>query len=359
MELEKELFTTEIFHYDQIGLWTKRQVNDKFHGPDSTLFEAVSPIFYIIRVLGLAPYRFYKNRLVSSNSHLFYTFAAILINSYVTITTFHRFLNEEDKKFVLSTTERAKESSILINKKIKFYGWILLVGSFLIWLYINQTGMYAFMESAVQNISYMFAYIGSSFSVFKFSGITSIIGQRFKHLNKITCDSSPSRDHFLVSPDVDQKVVQKLRRDLMKASEKLNSLYYWSLLLWLFNLSFHTVSGMYFFIQYLKKDDETIDFPIYCCLGGWVIAFVIQLTLLNYACHFACSEANRMGYILLNWRRWQYYHNPKMDFESTIHLMNYKLNFSAGGCCYVNLPLLRKISGLLTTYLIILLQLPN
>ncbi|XP_051158939.1 gustatory receptor for sugar taste 43a-like [Leptopilina boulardi] len=399
MELEIEFLSTGIFHYNQIGLWTKRQVNDKFYGPYSSLFEVVSPIFYIIRVLGLAPYRFCENRLVSSNAHLFFSFSAIFINTYVTIMTFLRFLNDDDKKIVLTTTERGKESVVsnyftmmfdltmtimtrnqfviiwnIIQdfdyktnnlgffqneKKTKFYSWIILIGSFLIWLYINQTGMYAFMENFVQNFSYMYGYIGTGFSVFKFSGIVAILGQRFKHLNKITNDSSSSESTCASSSKVDQKVLEKLRSDLMKASEKLNSLYYWSLLLWLFNLSFHIISGIYFFIQWLKRDDGIVDLIIYCCLGGWIISFIIQLILLHYACHFTCSEANRMGYILLNWRRWQSYHDPKRDFESTIHLMNYKLNFSAGGCCYVNLPLLRKIAGLLTTYLIILLQLPN
>lgn len=113
MELEKDFLSTRIFHFNQIGLWSKRQVNDKFHGPDSFLFDAVSPIFYIIRVLGLAPYRFYKNRLVPSNASLFFSFSAIFINTYVTIITFIRFLNDDDKRIVLTTTERGKESFII------------------------------------------------------------------------------------------------------------------------------------------------------------------------------------------------------------------------------------------------------
>ncbi|XP_033228253.1 putative gustatory receptor 28b [Belonocnema kinseyi] len=64
-----------------------------------------------------------------------------------------------------------------------------------------------------------------------------------------------------------------------------------------------------------------------------------------------------MDYILLNWYRWQF--DNEEEFETTLHLMNYKQNFSAAGCCHVNLPLLRSITGLLTTYLVILLQLPN
>lgn len=94
------------------------------------------------------------------------------------------------------------------EKKTKFYSWIILIGSFLIWLYINQTGMYAFMETFVQNFSYMYGYIGTGFSVFKFSGIVAILGQRFKHLNKITNDSSSSESTCASSSKVDQKVLK-------------------------------------------------------------------------------------------------------------------------------------------------------
>ena len=97
-----------IFQLNRIGLWAHKGIKDKFRGPDSSLFEAVSPMFYLIRILGLAPYRFSKDRLVSSNAHLFFSFFAFFINSYIIVQTFLRILNTDDKRPVLTTTERVK-----------------------------------------------------------------------------------------------------------------------------------------------------------------------------------------------------------------------------------------------------------
>ena len=97
-----------IFQLNQIRFWPQNRNKDKFRGPESSLFEAISPIFFILRIIGLAPYRFSKNRLVSSNAHLFFSFSALFINTYVTVTTFLRFLDDNEKRPILTTTERGK-----------------------------------------------------------------------------------------------------------------------------------------------------------------------------------------------------------------------------------------------------------
>ena len=88
-------------------------------------------------------------------------------------------------------------------------------------------------------------------------------------------------------------MIEKLRDDLMVASEKLNSLYYWSLLLWLFNISVHVVSGMYFFIEWLLKDVGRINLPLYSCLVGWLLVHLMQLVALHSSCHFASTEVDQ------------------------------------------------------------------
>lgn len=110
MELEHRVFAMRIFHLNPIRFWTQNRNRNKFRGPESALFEAISPMFYILRIIGLAPYRFSKDRLVSSNAHLFFSFSALFINTYVTVTTFRRFLDDNDKRPILTTTERSKVS---------------------------------------------------------------------------------------------------------------------------------------------------------------------------------------------------------------------------------------------------------
>ncbi|XP_033228251.1 uncharacterized protein LOC117180051 [Belonocnema kinseyi] len=121
-----------------------------------------------------------------------------------------------------------------------------------------------------------------------FSGIVFIIGLRFKHLNKIVSFCSPNETGFQRKPQIDSKVVEKFYGDLITASRKLNSIYSWSLLLWLFNVSSHTVSNTYFIITAFM--DHDFEMLIQLCLAGWFLAYVTQLIVLHVACDFACSQ---------------------------------------------------------------------
>ena len=110
MEYERRIFPTKMFNFNLIGFWNHNQNKTKFHGPDSSLFQAISPIFYIIRIFGLAPYRFSKDRLVSSNASLLFSFLAIFTNTFIIFTILNRILNDSNQRPVLSSTERGKVS---------------------------------------------------------------------------------------------------------------------------------------------------------------------------------------------------------------------------------------------------------
>ena len=92
------------------------------------------------------------------------------------------------------------------NKKTKFWVWVILIINILNWLWINQTGMYAFGESFIINFSYMFMYIGTCYSIIKFSGMAILIGQRFKHLNEIARKCSPDEKIWIATPKINPKV---------------------------------------------------------------------------------------------------------------------------------------------------------
>lgn len=94
----------------------------------------------------------------------------------------------------------------LSNKKTKFWVWVVLIVHSLYWLLINQTGMYAFSESFLKNIGYMFLYIGTCISLIKFSGMATVIGLRFKHLNKITGKWSPDKSRRVPESNFNPKV---------------------------------------------------------------------------------------------------------------------------------------------------------
>lgn len=88
-----------------------------------------------------------------------------------------------------------------------------------------------------------------------------------------------------------RKTIQSLHNDLMLIAENLESLYSWSLLFWLGNLSLHTVTNVYFIIEsILVPSWEMVAWPLICCLSAWLVAFLFQLLLLHIACHFASSQ---------------------------------------------------------------------
>lgn len=81
----------------------------------------------------------------------------------------------------------------------------------------------------------------------------------------------------------------------MGAGERLVSLYRWSLLLWLGNLSMHCVSNMYYMTDWILDlwKDYAIAVPLILCLGSWMIAFVSQVLLIHIACDFTSKQVGR------------------------------------------------------------------
>lgn len=102
------------------------------------------------------------------------------------------------------------------------------------------------------------------------------------------------RVKFVVSYDSSiylQKTILSLHNDLMIAGENLESLYSWSLLLWLSNLCLHIVSNIYFIIKWMIVKHRDVEaWPLVSCLSCWLLAFFFQLLLLHIACDFASSQ---------------------------------------------------------------------
>lgn len=112
-----------------------------------------------------------------------------LASTILTRSAFVRFWNalqDYDEKVRLLGYPRS-ESSTEIGV------WVLLVSQAAIWVLVNQSGMYAFMETWVFNVSYMLLYIGSAVSVFKFFGLAEFMGQRFSQLNRMAKENLPAR----------------------------------------------------------------------------------------------------------------------------------------------------------------------
>ncbi|XP_011879612.1 PREDICTED: uncharacterized protein LOC105568507 isoform X2 [Vollenhovia emeryi] len=368
------------FDVETILAKLKKKRVKKRRGSDSPLYNATWPMIFVVRVFGFAPYNFSQDRLVPSNINLIFTSIATILYTYILYdVVFIRFLNVKRETWTLGGTENTK---VIMNYSVVMYelglaaftrrsfvkiwnalqdydegvrqlghprketrtaiaGWILVIVSTLIWIAINRLGMYAFSEKWTSNVGYMIPYIGTSVAIYKFVAVAIFLGQRFHHLNMIAVKNlptSPAEGNGTIS----KKTILSLHNDLMITAENLESLYSWSLLFWLSSLSVHTVSNIYFIIEWmLVKKWEVQSWPLISCLSIWLLAFLLQLLLLHAACDFASSQANCMGPILIEWQVRLMKRN-KDDVELSLHLLNRRLKFSAGGCFYVNLPLLRS-----------------
>ncbi|THK33053.1 uncharacterized protein LOC107038839 [Diachasma alloeum] len=364
-----------------------------YRGPESPLYSAVCPFVYVFRIFGVAPYEFADDILVPSCRNAIFSFIWLGLYCWIIYEVLASFYHVDRGSPLLGHTETVKtvfnffvavmdifvalyyraEFTKIWNslqdhddkirelgyarseRKPTIFVWVTLVLSFVMCLSINRLGMWAFIQSWWDNMSYLMMYIGTAISIVKFSGILLLLGDRFHQLNEIAKENIPVKPRWItILPVVNAKAVERLHDSLMVLGEKLESMHSWSLMAWIANLSFHLIFNLYFIIDWILKP-EVIWAPVFCLLS-WTVAFTGQLILLLYACDYASSEASMMAYIMLSWKRLLYTQNRDMAVDTLMHLRNRRLHFCAAGCFDVNLPLLSSIASLLTTYLVILLQ---
>ncbi|CAG5090461.1 Similar to gustatory receptor 56, partial [Cotesia congregata] len=348
----------------------------QYSGSNSPLYTSICPIVYAARMFGLAPYEFKDNKLVPSDTYVSFTFFWFIVYTYFIWGYLEGFSSsKQNKKATLTYTESAKTVSNYIvaitdlivcmvtrkqiawiwnkiqdydqamrdlghartEKKACMLAWFIIGFNIVLWAVINNLGMTAFDESFLYNASYLIVYVGAATAVTKFSGLVLILGQRFKQLNEIAKSNVYKTRWIHADPIIDDKLVDFLHSELTTIGNKLNYVYRWSLILWLGNLSFHSVCCSYFVMDWVLQGNIYPD--LINCLLAWFASTVTQLFLIDYSCHYTSSEANCMSYIMLGWKRWLYTHDSKMDVETSVHLMNRQLHFSAGGCFHINLPL--------------------
>ncbi|KOC65980.1 hypothetical protein WH47_12779 [Habropoda laboriosa] len=311
----------------------------KYHGPDSPLYSAIYPSVCIMKVFGLAPYDFTGDEMTPSNLCLVFSFAFMCIYCYIVYIVYLKFTSLKRQKQMLNVVETTKVivnflvamyelvSTVFTRRvfsriwnalqdsdermsqlgyprketKTKIAMWTLLISQIIVWTVVNQSGMYALMEAWFFNVSYICVYLGTAIPVYKFFGMTSFLGQRFHQLNQIARENLPPRVGYK-SSSVSKKTIQDLHDKLMLSSEELASLYSWSLLFWLGNLSVHSVSNLYFIIDWLILMPWTnIAWLRVFNMWSWEVGFISQLLVIYIACDYTITEANSMGAIFVEW----------------------------------------------------------
>ncbi|XP_054007385.1 uncharacterized protein LOC128891697 isoform X1 [Hylaeus anthracinus] len=375
----------------------KKNRGKKYRGPDSPLYSAIYPLVCIMKVFGLAPYDFAGDRMTVSNICLVLSLAFLVLYSYIIYMVYLRFIDTKRDKSIVAVVETVK---VIVNYLVAMYElvstvfsrrsflriwnalqdlderlaslgyplketktkiavWALLVIQTVVWTIINLSGIYAYSEKWSFNVSYMCIYLGTTMSVYKFAGMTFFVGQRFHQLNRMARENLPPKIGYK-STTISRKTIQDLHNELMLTAELLNSIYSWSLFFWLGNLSVHSVSNLYFIIDWVILSPwSKIPWRMICNMWFWLVAFITQLVALHIGCDYASTEANSMGAIVLEWDARVIKRFPHDDsVRTSLHFLNRRLRFNAGGLFDINLPLLCSIVGVLSTYLVILLQFP-
>lgn len=175
------------------------------------------------------------------------------------------------------------------NEKTTFiWVWSVIIFSFLGWLTINQLGVAASGDSSIKTLSYVIIYVGFFVSVTKFSGIAMLLGQRFRHLNEITKKCMQDESIWLyVEPSLDSSMIERLHNNLMTAGENLESMYSWSMIIWLENLIALAVHYLY---GLLKSFYMPLKTEIFNSIFTWGIILIWQILLLTISCDFVSTE---------------------------------------------------------------------
>ncbi|XP_076280700.1 uncharacterized protein LOC143209214 [Lasioglossum baleicum] len=371
-------FDVDIVYAEMIAKTKNREI--EYRGPYSPLYSAVYPVVCVSRVFGLAPYDFKGDRMTPSNIYLVFSFAFMLIYSYIMYIVFLRFISIKRGKSVLEAIETTK---VIVNYLVVMYElisniftrgrfikiwndlqdydeklrklgyprkerstevgvWILLASQIAVWTIVNQSGMSAFEEDWSFNVSYMCTYVGSAVSVYKFSGMVILVGQRFHQLNQITRQNLPARVGYK-STVLSRKTTQELHNKLMSVAEELASLYSWSLLFWLFNLSVHSVSNLYFIFEWMISSLSSEAWRLILNMSIWLTGFCMQILAITASCDYTITEANLIGPILLEWDYRIMTRFPD-DVSTSLRFLIRRLEFTAGGLFNVNLLLLCSVN---------------
>ncbi|KAM0736109.1 hypothetical protein ACS0PU_010070 [Formica fusca] len=380
-------FRARPFDVETIFIQARKQQAKKLRGPDSPFYMSIWPMVYVVRVFGLAPYDFSQNRLVPSNIFLIFSATAAALYTYIFYVVIQRFL-ERDDKGVTGSTENTK---VIINYSVLMYelglaaftrrsftktwnalqdfdenvrqlgyprkerqtaivAWIVTGLTTANWIAVNHLGIYTFHETWTYNTGYVLIYIGTTIALCKFVAMAYFLGQRFHHLNEMAIKNLPSTSGNKSIITISETTILNLHNDLMIAAENLNSIYSWSLLLWLGNLGIHIISNILYIIVWIFKNGnalrpwEPVSWPLVYCMSIWLLAFLFQLLLLHIACHYTSSQANCISIILIEWQMRLMKRNDEC-VGSLLQFISRRFNFSAGGCFYVNLPLLRSVSN--------------
>nr|AXU39971.1 gustatory receptor [Meteorus pulchricornis] len=321
-ELQERPLTTQLRESEQ------RTKKTSFRGPESPLYNATCPYFYIARVLGLAPYDFDDELLVPSIIYMMISIVWICLNTYLIYFVLLNFTHtgSEDRK-ILRFTEvfkagfnygvvifelfrclitRREVAAIwngiqdfdeILNglgyireeRKARIWVWSTLVAATFIYILINQIGMHTFRQSWLYDVSYLIIYVESAASVMKFSGFVMLVAERFNYLNEISIEcTSKQLKRIMGTSTVDINTIETLHHHMLTVAENLNSAYSWSILLWLMNLFLHSVCNLYFVSSWIVKTAFKLDLMTVFLI--WIISFSAQLFVLNYVCHYASSE---------------------------------------------------------------------
>ncbi|KAJ8680855.1 hypothetical protein QAD02_016642 [Eretmocerus hayati] len=215
-------------------------------------------------------------------------------------------------------------SSIYKLMAIELRNWLWgasAIGSFG-WAIVSISGAIAFNdEPYLHNITYMLPSVLSSLIILKFWCIGFLINQRLDMLMNFSLKELKRNPRKTIHTRKKEKI-QKIFSQLVSASISFGNGYSWSLLLMLFNISYHLLIHSYLGIAWFYRGINITDKSQHSlCEISWSLMYLLQLLAVHSICGSISQKVDQMAYVLLEWQRQLYIlKRAKVDLEIIVPL---------------------------------------
>lgn len=105
-DMDRKPLAADVVYAEMAARAKRREISCR--GPYSPLYSTIYPVVCITRVFGLAPYDFTGDRMTTSRIFLIFSFAFLLVYSYIMYIVFLRFISMTRNKPILNVVETTK-----------------------------------------------------------------------------------------------------------------------------------------------------------------------------------------------------------------------------------------------------------
>ncbi|KAF7987386.1 hypothetical protein HCN44_003148 [Aphidius gifuensis] len=195
----------------------------------------------------------------------------------IIITIFWRYRLSSALNYILMYDLSTKFNEKKFLKSSLQWCRFFIIVSLIWWCIIGYVNSLTIKNHPVMSVfSHTLLYGGSSMQILKFSVLIFLLYRRFDHLCSIIIRKVISKSVNSISLEN----VWRMHYNLSMAVEKINDIWSYQLLIWIFSLSLNTASRFYVIFNPQEKNKFVLIRDGMCAIG-----FLMNLTILIASCH--------------------------------------------------------------------------